>query len=77
MVTLTSIRDSEQQQTETVGRPLEYVEMKVIDPRNGQIVPRGTRGEVCFKSHGTFPGYFKQPEKTAEVIDANFWYHTG
>lgn len=43
---MTSIRDSEKQQAETVGRPLDYVEVKVVDPVTRQIVPRGERGEV-------------------------------
>ena len=74
---MTSIRDTEQKQMETVGRPLDYVEVKIVDPTSGQIVPRGHRGEVCIRGHCTFPGYFNQPEKTREVVDQNNWYRTG
>ena len=77
VVTMTSIRDSEQKQVETVGRPIDHVEVKVIDPISGQIVPRGERGEVCIRGHCTFPGYINQPEKSREVLDENNWYHTG
>lgn len=77
VVTVTSTQDNEQRQAETVGRPLDYVEVKVVDLSSGQIVPRGSRGEICIRGHCTFPGYFNEPDKTREVVDQNYWYHTG
>lgn len=57
--------------------PIPYVEVKVTDIKSNRTVRRGERGEVLVRSHGTFPGYMNQPDKTDEVIDDNFWYHTG
>jgi fatty-acyl-CoA synthase len=61
----------------TVGRPLPGVEVRVIDPRSRETVPRGTIGEICARGYGVMTGYFDDPEATAEVLDADGWLHTG
>ena len=58
------------------GRPLPGVEMKVIDPETGSLVPAGTAGEILLRGHAT-PGYYNDPERTREAIDAEGWFHTG
>ena len=40
-------------------------------------MPRGTPGELCTRGYSVMLGYWEQPEKTAEVIDAARWMHTG
>ena len=35
------------------------------------------RGELLLKSENLFPGYYKRPEVTAEVFDADGYYRTG
>jgi fatty-acyl-CoA synthase len=40
-------------------------------------VPRGTAGELCTRGYSVMLGYWRQPDKTAEVIDAARWMHTG
>jgi fatty-acyl-CoA synthase len=61
----------------TVGRVHPHVEVKVIDPGTGNVVPRGTPGELCTRGYSVMLGYWDEPAKTAEAIDASRWMHTG
>ncbi len=61
----------------TVGAVGPHVEIKVIDPDTGRIVPRGTPGELCTRGYSVMLGYWEEPAKTAEAIDAAGWMHTG
>ena len=69
--------DSLARRVGTVGQVLPHVEVKVIDPTTGRTVPRGTAGELCTRGYSVMLGYWAQPEKTAEAIDAARWMHTG
>ena len=60
----------------TVGRIHPHVEVKVVD-LEGRVVPRGERGELCTRGYSVMLGYWDEPEKTADVLDANGWMHTG
>ena len=61
----------------TVGRVHPHVEVKVIDPSTGLVVPRGEPGELCTRGYSVMLGYWGEPERTAEAIDAARWMHTG
>jgi fatty-acyl-CoA synthase len=61
----------------SVGRPGPHVEVKVVDPDSGRVVPRGETGELCTRGYSVMLGYWDEPEKTAEAIDAARWMHTG
>ncbi|MFW6691304.1 AMP-binding protein [Streptomyces sp. MAR4 CNX-425] len=69
--------DDLERRTATVGRVLPHVEVKVVDPVTGVTAPRGTAGELCTRGYSVMQGYWEQPERTAEVIDAGRWMHTG
>jgi fatty-acyl-CoA synthase len=60
----------------TVGRVHPHVEVKIVD-LEGRVVPRGEPGELCTRGYSVMLGYWDEPEKTAEVLDANGWMHTG
>jgi acyl-CoA synthetase (AMP-forming)/AMP-acid ligase II len=60
----------------TSGRPLDGIEMKIIDA-DGNEVPTGDQGEIVTRGYQVMIGYFDNPEATAETIDADGWLHTG
>ncbi|MFF9090894.1 AMP-binding protein [Streptomyces sp. NPDC014991] len=73
----TRIEDDLEHRTATVGRVLPHLEVKVVDPATGVTRPRGTAGELCTRGYSVMLGYWEEPEKTAEAIDAGRWMHTG
>ena len=61
----------------TVGRVHPHVEVKVVDPDSGRVVPRGGAGELCTRGYVVMLGYWDNQEATAEAIDRAGWMHTG
>ena len=61
----------------TVGKVHPHVEVKVIDPDSGRVVPRGTPGELCTRGYVVMLGYWENRQATAEAIDQARWMHTG
>jgi fatty-acyl-CoA synthase len=60
----------------SVGRVHPHVEVRIIDDE-GAVVPRGERGELCTRGYSVMQGYWNDPDRTAEAIDADGWMHTG
>lgn len=69
--------DDLERRTGTVGRALSHIEVKVVDPASGITLPRGRAGELCTRGYSVMLGYWDEPERTAEVVDAGRWMHTG
>ncbi len=61
----------------TVGRVHPHVEIKIVDPATGAVVPRGMAGELCSRGYLVMLGYWNNPEATRQAIDAARWMHTG
>ena len=61
----------------TVGTVHPHVEIKIIDPESGAIVPRGTAGELCTRGYSVMLGYWDSPEDTKAIIDETRWLHSG
>lgn len=75
--TQTRVDDSVERRVSTVGRVGPHLEVKVVDPATGRTVPRGEPGELCTRGYSVMLGYWDQPERTAEAVDAARWMHTG
>ena len=61
----------------TVGRVHPHVEIKIVDPESGAIVPRGVAGELCTRGYSVMIGYWGNEAATREAIDLAGWMHTG
>ncbi|HEV7709643.1 MAG TPA: AMP-binding protein, partial [Asanoa sp.] len=73
----TRVDDDLDRRTGTVGRVLPFLEVKIVDPATGVTLRRGEPGELCTRGYSVMLGYWDEPEKTAEVLDAARWMHTG
>ncbi|MCX5916517.1 MAG: AMP-binding protein [Deltaproteobacteria bacterium] len=76
MSNITRLDDPVEVVCETVGRPQPGMEHKVVDEKR-RIVPLGAKGEACARGQNVCIGYFKDPERTAQTIDARGWIHSG
>jgi fatty-acyl-CoA synthase len=66
-----------EKQVSTVGQVHPHLEIKIIDPDTGLIVPLGTPGELCTRGYSVMLGYWNDEEKTRETIDSARWIHSG
>ncbi|WP_028644771.1 AMP-binding protein [Nocardioides sp. URHA0020] len=73
----TRVDDDLERRTSTIGQVHPHVEVKVVDPVSGRSVERGEPGELCTRGYSVMLGYWEDPDKTAEAIDADGWMHTG
>jgi len=76
-ITQTRTDDAIELRVATVGRALPGAEVKIVDIETGTTLPPGKQGELCARGYMVMKGYYKMPEETANVIDADGWLHTG
>ncbi|HEY2513572.1 MAG TPA: AMP-binding protein [Polyangiaceae bacterium] len=75
--TQTGFDDPLDKRVGTVGRVHPHVEVKIVHPESGSVVPRGERGELCTRGYSVMLGYFRNLEATRDAIDDAGWMHTG
>lgn len=75
--TMSKTTDSIDVRVNTVGGAMFGVECKIVDPETGEELPDNVDGEFCAKGYNIMKGYYKMPEATAAVIDADGWLHSG
>jgi len=77
VITQTRTDDPLELRVATVGRALPDVEVKIVDIETGETLSPGRQGELCTRGYLVMKGYYKMPDETARVIDADGWLHTG
>jgi fatty-acyl-CoA synthase len=75
--TQTAHDDPLEKRVGSVGRVQPHLEIKLIDPVDGDTVERGESGELCTRGYSVMSGYWNDAERTSEAIDAEGWMHTG
>jgi fatty-acyl-CoA synthase len=69
--------DTLEHRCETVGEAMPHTEIKIVDPISERTVARGESGEFRTRGYLVMSGYWDEPERTAEAVDAEGWMHTG
>ena len=75
--TQSTMDDPLEKRVATVGRPHPHIEVKVVDPASGEVLPRNASGELCTRGYSVMLGYWDNAEATAQAIDGGRWMHTG
>ena len=73
----TVVGDSLKHMTETVGRAMPEVEVRVVDPETYEECPPGVVGEVCCRGYLVMKGYYNNDKATEAAIDKDGWLHSG
>ena len=72
----TALDDPVDRRVATIGRVQPHLEVKIVNPDTGEVVPRGVPGELCTRGYSVMLGYWDEPERTADAV-RNGWMHTG
>lgn len=76
MISWTGPGDSWEQVGETVGQPAPGVRIRIVDDEQRPLSV-GERGEIAVQTSQMMMGYYRDPEMTAQVLDADGWFYTG
>lgn len=74
---LHATRLSERRADTSSGYAFPGAELRIVDPDTGEDRPAGERGEIWLRGVGLMPGYFRDPQATAEVMRPGGWYASG
>jgi fatty-acyl-CoA synthase len=77
VTTMSDAGDSIEIRVNTVGRAMPQIELQIVSPVTGEVVPTGEQGEICIRGYTLMKGYDGDPEATAMVIHENGWLYTG
>jgi fatty-acyl-CoA synthase len=73
---LTTLNDGDMRGMKSIGRPLPYLECKIVHPETKEIVPLLEEGELMVRGHSVFNKYWNNEDMTRAAIDENGWFKT-
>ncbi|NKB39084.1 MAG: AMP-binding protein [Gammaproteobacteria bacterium] len=76
-VSTSKLDDTREQRFTRLGTPLPGIEVRVVNPETGEEAAINEQGECWIRGNGIFTEYYKSPEKTAEALDRQGWFHSG
>jgi fatty-acyl-CoA synthase len=76
-ITQTLRDDTIEHRTQTAGRVLPEMEVKIVDPATGKKLGTREPGELCVRGYNVMLGYYKNAEATRAAIDEDGWLRTG
>ncbi|HEY0311948.1 MAG TPA: class I adenylate-forming enzyme family protein [Allosphingosinicella sp.] len=76
IVTMTRPSDDDSRRLNSNGRPLPGIEVRIVDPSKGEVLPSGAHGEIQFRGNNALRSYYKDPEATSRTIDGDGWVTT-
>jgi fatty-acyl-CoA synthase len=66
-----------EERTQTVGKVLPEIEVRIVDPATGKELPCGERGELWARGYVVMKGYYNMPEQTAAALTPDGWLRSG
>jgi long-chain acyl-CoA synthetase len=73
---ISGVRSNEPRQDDSVGRVIPGVETRIVK-RDGAFAADGEVGELHVRGANVMLGYYRAPDLTAQVLDADGWYNSG
>ncbi|KGE04975.1 class I adenylate-forming enzyme family protein [Pseudohaliea rubra] len=70
-------QEDDETRATTCGRPYPGVQLRVVEPESGTVLPAGQRGEMQVHGFSLFDGYYRDPARTAEALTEDGWFRTG
>jgi fatty-acyl-CoA synthase len=77
VASMTRPSDTIEDKARTIGPPMPNVEVCIVSPESGEILPIGEVGEYLTRGYHVMHEYFEMPDATGEAIDKDGWLHTG
>ncbi len=80
-VVCTTVNPANEQRIGSIGKPMEGVDVKIVEPGTERELAAGEIGEIVFSAATNMLGYYNDPEETAQTLrkhaDGQYWVHSG
>lgn len=77
LLTMGELSDPIEVRLESMGRPLDGMEVRLLDPVTGERAAEGEPGEICYRGPSCFSGYYVSHEVTKSAFDSDGFFHSG